>query len=106
MKKKIINETDPVFYVKEIKRAQAIYRALDHKQRIQILRILIANPRINVTALYKKMKVTQSTVSQHLAILRMADIVYFERNKQTVNYFVDHAMVQKIIKASQNLLKL
>lgn len=105
MKKHDEKESKPEFHVQDLKKAQSIYRALNHKQRIQIIRLLQANPGITVTALYHKMKVTQSTASQQLGILRRAGIIRFVRDKQTVHYFVEEEIIQRINCATQHLLR-
>ena len=58
-----------------IKKAALVLRALNHKLRQLIIKTIHEHKRITVTELYVKLRLEQSVASQHLAILRKADIV-------------------------------
>ncbi len=53
-----------------LKKAAMILRALNHKLRQQIVKLIDENKRLTVTEIYVKLRLEQSVASQHLAILR------------------------------------
>ena len=58
-----------------LKKGALILRALNHKLRQQIIRLLDENKKLTVTEIYVHLRLEQSVASQHLAILRRAGIV-------------------------------
>ena len=56
----------------EVKKAALVLRALNHKLRQQILKLIDESGKMTVTELYVKLRLEQSVASQHLAILRKA----------------------------------
>ncbi|MBC7901861.1 MAG: helix-turn-helix transcriptional regulator [Gemmatimonadaceae bacterium] len=73
----------------QVKKASLIIRAINHKLRQQILRLLEENKKITVTELYVQLRLEQSVASQHLAILRRAGIVKTERDGKFIYYFIN-----------------
>jgi DNA-binding transcriptional ArsR family regulator len=63
-----------------VKKASLILRAINHKLRQQILKLIDEQGRITVTEIYVKLRLEQSVASQHLAILRKAGFVKTERD--------------------------
>jgi ArsR family transcriptional regulator len=72
-------------------------RALGHPVRLQILKGLLKNE-CNVTQIQKKLGVPQSTISQHLKVLRNAEIIEGRREGTTVCYKVLNHWVIELIK--------
>lgn len=89
----------------ELKKAQMILRALNHKLRDQILSLINVNGKINVTQIYVKLRLEQSVASQHLAILRKANIVSTTREGKIIWYSVNYETIEKISKYTHQLLK-
>ena len=56
----------------QLKKAALILRAVNHKLRQQILKLIHQHDRMTVTEIYVKLRLEQSVASQHLAILRSA----------------------------------
>ena len=54
--------------VLQLKKAALILRAINHKLRQQILKLVHQNGRMTVTEIYVKLRLEQSVASQHLAI--------------------------------------
>src|SRR5215472_3477875 len=81
-----------------LKKAAMILRALNHKLRQQIIRILDENKRLTVTELYVQLRLEQSVASQHLAILRRAGIVKTERDGKFIHYTINHQRIADIMK--------
>src|ERR1700676_5715133 len=69
-----------------LKKAAMILRALNHKLRQQIVRILDEHKKLTVTELYIQLRLEQSVASQHLAITTRAGQPYTERDGHTIYY--------------------
>ena len=63
----------------EVKKAALVFRAINHPLRQQMLSLIHRNARMTVTDIYCKLRLEQSVVSQHLAILRKAGFVATQR---------------------------
>ncbi|PWT77102.1 MAG: transcriptional regulator [Bacteroidetes bacterium] len=87
-----------------LKKAAMILRALNHKLRQQIVRILDENKRLTVTELYIQLRLEQSVASQHLAILRRAGIVKTERDGKFIHYTISHERIADIMKTVDALI--
>jgi DNA-binding transcriptional ArsR family regulator len=90
--------------LKQVKKSQLVLRALNHKLRQQIIKIMYAEPNIIVTDLYVKLRIEQSVVSQQLAILRNAKIVKFKRQGKYIKYSVNDDMINHILDTCQKLV--
>ena len=75
------NESIKLDYV-AIKTAAMTLRAINHKLRQQIVRLLEEHKRMNVTDIYVKLRLEQSVASQHLAILRTGDAARLVRKQR------------------------
>jgi predicted transcriptional regulator len=64
-----------------VKKAAMVLRALNHKLRQQIIKMLEENTKMTVTDLYIQLRLEHSVASQHLAILRRANVVKTERDE-------------------------
>ncbi|MFM2223989.1 MAG: hypothetical protein RJA07_191 [Bacteroidota bacterium] len=80
----------------ELKKASEVLRALNHKLRQAIMRLIEDNKKIHVTEVYAKLKIEQSVASQHLAILRKANIVVTEREGKFIHYTVNKQRLAEI----------
>jgi DNA-binding transcriptional ArsR family regulator len=89
------NESVKLDYL-AVKSAAMTLRAINHKLRQQIIRLLEENKRMNVTDIYVKLRLEQSVASQHLAILRRADIVITERDGKFIHYRLNHARIAAV----------
>ncbi len=78
------------------KKAALVLRALNHKLRQQIMFLIEEEKKITVTEIYVKLRLEQSVASQHLAILRKADILATERDGKFIYYTVNYARVEEI----------
>ena len=63
----------------------ALFKLLSDKTRLQILTILAQGER-NVTSLCDELNLPQPTVSHHLGLLRMTNVVGHRRNGKQVVY--------------------
>jgi DNA-binding transcriptional ArsR family regulator len=88
----------------EVKKAQMLLRALNHKLRQRILNTIESEKEIVVTKIHTKLDIEQSVASQHLAILRIADIVKARRDGKYIYYSVNFAKIKEIEKYTKELL--
>ena len=65
-----------------------LFRIMGDKTRLNILLALQKGEK-NVTSLVKKLKMPQSTVSHHLALMRMAGLVTTRRNGKEIFYSIN-----------------
>ena len=79
-----------------VKKAAMILRAINHKHRQQIIKLLEENKRMKVTAIYVKLRLTQPIASQHLAVLRSARILTFMREGQVIFYSLNYKRINEI----------
>src|ERR1700749_2927206 len=79
-----------------LKKAAMILRALNHKLRQQILKLIDEQKRLTVTEIYVRLRLEQSVASQHLAILRRAGIVKTERDGKFIHYTINSDRIADI----------
>jgi len=79
-----------------LKKVSLILRALNHKLRQQIVKLIDENERITVTEIYTHLRIEQSVASQHLAILRKAGIVDTSRNGKYIFYSINAQRLQEL----------
>ena len=88
------------------KKAQNVFRALNHKLRQSILMAIENNGnKMPVTDLYVNLRIEQSVASQHLAILRKAKLVNTQRDGKWIFYSVNYPMLSVVNQAAEILLK-
>lgn len=73
----------------KLRRAVLTLRAINHPLRKKIVSMLENKRSMMVTEIYDLLKLEQSVASQHLAILRRADIVTTKREGKCVFYSVN-----------------
>ena len=74
-----------------------IFKALGHPTRLAIVKGLVEKDECNVTKMVNNIDISQSTISQHLAILRRIHIVKCTKRGQEVCYKVEDEKIKKII---------
>ncbi len=79
-----------------LEKAAKILKALAHPKRLEILFLLKAKE-LNVSELIEKIKISQSSLSQHLGVLRLSGIVKTRKKAQLVYYSVANDKVLKIL---------
>lgn len=81
-----------------------IFKALSHPTRLCIVSGLIdSDEGRNVSTMQKCMSISQSSVSQHLRILKQADILDSERRGTEIIYFIKSEEVKEIIELIKKL---
>ncbi len=79
-----------------VKKAALILRAVNHKLRQQILKLIDEQGKITVTEIYVKLRLEQSVASQHLAILRKAGFVKTDRDGKFIYYSVNSSRLEEL----------
>ncbi len=74
-----------------------ILKTLGHPIRIRILESLLGAEQC-VSTIWANLELPQSTVSQHLSLLRSKGIVQYERCGSKVKYFVRDRRIEEIIR--------
>lgn len=87
-----------------LKKAAMTLRALNHKLRQQIVKLVDENRRLTVTEIYIRLRLEQSVASQHLAILRRAGIVKTDRDGKFIYYSINNDRVSHIMNCVDDLL--
>lgn len=87
-----------------VKKAALILRALNHKLRQQLVKLIEEKKKITVTEIYVHLRLEQSVASQHLAILRKAGIVLTERDGKFIYYLINHKRIDEISRIVNELV--
>lgn len=87
-----------------VKKAAMVLRAINHKLRQQILKLIDESGKMTVTEIYVKLRLEQSVASQHLAILRKAGFVKTERDGKFIYYSVSTERLEELNKFVKELV--
>lgn len=88
--------------LKHASEAAALLRALANEQRLSILCCLLEGPR-SVGELNEKVDLSQSALSQHLAVLRESRLVTTRKQAQSVIYTLPPGPARKVLAALQGI---
>lgn len=79
-----------------LKKASNIARAITHPVRLAILKYISEQGTTNVNSIYNTLNLEQSITSQHLRILRVADLVTTVRDGKFIHYSINHKKINNI----------
>ncbi|MCB0617849.1 MAG: helix-turn-helix transcriptional regulator [Saprospiraceae bacterium] len=82
-----------------------LLRAVAHPLRLRILEFIDQNDTINVNKIYNTLKLEQSITSQHLRVLRLADLVRTERDGKFIHYSINYDKLSTMVKAIRAFLE-
>lgn len=82
-------------------RAVQLLRSLANEQRLMLLCNLLEGP-LSVSELNERVPLSQSALSQHLAVLREAGVVSTTRRAQSIFYSLPPGPVVRIIRLLKN----
>lgn len=85
-----------------IENGSRLFRALGNIKRLEILFFLLGKE-LNVGELEKLVGISQSALSQHLAILRAENVVKTRREAQTIYYSIRNDKVIKLLRFMDKL---
>jgi DNA-binding transcriptional ArsR family regulator len=86
-----------------IKSAALTLRALNHTLRKKLLEIIQSKGEIKVTDIYTRLKLEQSVVSQHLAIMRRAGLVTTRRDGKCIYYTINKKRIMQVVELARQL---
>jgi DNA-binding transcriptional ArsR family regulator len=89
----------------QLKKAALVFRAVNHPLRMEMLRLLHKQQKMDVTSLYVKLRLEQSVASQHLAILRRVGFVSTQREGKKVFYSVNYTRLEDVTKRAKELIQ-
>jgi len=89
----------------DIKKTASIIRAINHKLRQSIVKLLEENKELTVTEIYVRLRIEQSVASQHLAILRRANYLKTKRVGKKIFYSLNEEYLDHVNKFIANLLE-
>jgi ArsR family transcriptional regulator, virulence genes transcriptional regulator len=84
-------------------KAASMMKALGNEKRLMILCKLIEQREMSVMAMAGTVNLSQSALSQHLALMRAEGLVDFRRNGQTLYYKIADQNVKRIIKTLKGI---
>ncbi|HOV11966.1 MAG TPA: metalloregulator ArsR/SmtB family transcription factor, partial [Bacteroidales bacterium] len=72
-------------------------RSLAHPMRVEIIQMLYTHKKMNVTEIYKKLKIEQASASHHLNILKIRGILESRRSGKKTYYSIREEALARII---------
>ena len=87
-----------------LKKSALILRAINHKLRQQIMKLINENEKMTVTEIYIQLRLEQSVASQHLAILRRAGFVKTDREGKFIYYSINASRLEEVNNLIHELL--
>lgn len=91
--------------MQKLRKSALILRAVNHKLRQEMIRLIHKQEKMTVTEIYVKLRLEQSVASQHLALLRRAGVVVTSRNGKYIFYSIDTERIDEINKLLDEILK-
>lgn len=93
---------DPALFAESAGRAAALMRLLGNEKRLMIL-CQLADGEMSVGQIQARLSLSQSALSQHLAILREQGLVATRREAQTIHYRIADYAALKVIETLADL---
>jgi DNA-binding transcriptional ArsR family regulator len=90
----------------QLENTAEIFRAVSHPLRLKILEFIDKSKSVNVNKIYDALDLEQSITSQHLKILRLANLVQAVRTGKNIFYEVNYEMLAQIQSATNTYLKI
>ncbi len=100
-----MKKTKVIFSSDKLQYSCSLMRALAHPLRLKILEFIDKNGTTNVNRIYNTLKIEQSITSQHLKILRLADVVKAKRDGKLVHYQINYPIVERAHFAVKSFLQ-
>lgn len=79
-----------------LKKASSILRAIAHPVRMEIVKFIAEKGSTNVNKIYNTLNLEQSITSQHLRVLRNAELVNTNRDGKFIFYTVNHSKIAQV----------
>jgi DNA-binding transcriptional ArsR family regulator len=88
-----------------LKGGAGVLRALNNRARQSIVKFIHKEKKVNVSTIYKKLRMEQSVASQHLRILRDGEFVITERQGKEIYYTLNYERFANVDRVAKELLK-
>jgi len=79
-----------------LKKTATLLKAIANIKRLEIL-LYLRHDELSVGCLQKKLHLSQSALSQHLAVLRETGIVQTRRHRQQIFYRLENSLTRQIL---------
>jgi len=99
-----MSKTEAKVHVDRLHTSSEVLRAVAHPLRMKILEFIDRNEEINVNKIYNTLGLEQSITSQHLRILRQADLVSTEREGKYIHYSINYDKLNNAVDSIQHFL--
>ena len=93
----------PVFSQEKLRTSSNIFRALAHPLRMRMVGVIWSKDAMCVNEIFETLGIEQSLASQHLRILRQADLVTTHRQGKFVYYAMDRDRMLTVRRALLHL---
>lgn len=91
--------------IQKLDKLSELMRALAHPLRLRMIEFIDDQKSVNVNKIYKSLEIEQSIASQHLSILRNANVVFAKREGKFVFYKVNYPLVISVNETFQEYFK-
>ena len=99
-----MKKTKVLIDVAKLEYAVKLTRALAHPLRMKILEFIDRNSAINVNNIYRSLQLEQSITSNHLKILRQANVVKAKKEGKKMIYSINYEIVARAVDSVNNFL--
>ncbi|MBK9458486.1 MAG: helix-turn-helix transcriptional regulator [Chitinophagales bacterium] len=93
------------FNHQELQTSSDLLRAIAHPLRMTILEFIDQKKVINVNKIYNTLKLEQSITSQHLRIMRNADLVEAKRDGKFIYYSLNYDKINHVNKSINSFVE-
>lgn len=86
----------------ELKKTAKILKALGNAYRLQIVQLLLAGEK-NVSEINREIRISQPSLSQHLAKLKREGVLNSRRDQRQIYYFIQNLQVPRLLSISSDI---
>ena len=99
-----MKQTTVRFNQEKLQYSSLLMKSLAHPLRLRILEYSDSEGIINVNNMYHTLKIEQSVTSQHLRLLRMANVVQANKEGKYVKYNINYPILERAQRAVNTFL--
>ena len=99
-----MNQTKIEISDEKVGQVSEVMRALAHPLRLKIIQFIDKEKTTNVNNIYNTLNLEQSITSQHLRILRAADVVIYRREGKFIFYSVNYDKMHDVMRKVEDFL--
>lgn len=96
-------DIDPVLFAAKAAHVAALLKVMGNPKRLTILCLLVEHGEMRVGDLAEMVSLSQSALSQHLAVFRKDGLVAFRRERQAIWYRIADTRLEALLTALYNL---